>query len=237
MRKIYIYLHVACIGTWKEVIQNMDQKIKESGLYEKVSEIRCSVIGDDRVFLSFINFDPKYKVVFSSKEEQYMANNWVTQSETLKLEDLPEGKLTIDQLYKIDGVWEENINIPTNRPVHNEEIIFSHMVHDSQREDFYALYLHSKGVKRSQTDPHLYANIKDWVNYMLYFNLYHHKDLWSELKDCDVCGVSSKGLYLDGNFWWTKSEHLKTLNPKLGLSYLEPELFIRKKPNTKIITK
>tara|TARA_B100001250_G_C19619506_1_gene708711 strand:+ start:92 stop:895 length:804 start_codon:yes stop_codon:yes gene_type:complete len=235
--KKYIYLHVACIGTWKEIVLNMDEKIKDSGLYEKVSEIRCSVIGDKNEFLSFINFDPKYKIIFSSSEKRYMSNNWVRQNESLKIEDLPTGKITIQQIMSLNSdAWTPNINVPEDRPVHNEEIIFKHMVAAAKKEEFFALYLHSKGVKRSQSNPEWYPNIKDWVDYMLHFNLYHHEAMWKGLKEHDACGVDTEFQALDGNFWWTKSEHLKALNPILGLSYTDPEFFIKRKPNTKILS-
>jgi hypothetical protein len=45
--KIYIYLHICCITTWKEVVDGLLNDIKESGLYDKVYEIRCYVLSEN----------------------------------------------------------------------------------------------------------------------------------------------------------------------------------------------
>lgn len=40
----YIYIHVCCINNWKEIFQQLLFDIKESGLYEKITKIRCVVL-------------------------------------------------------------------------------------------------------------------------------------------------------------------------------------------------
>ena len=39
--KVYIYMHICCIANWKQVVDGLFDDIKQSGLYEKVIEIRC----------------------------------------------------------------------------------------------------------------------------------------------------------------------------------------------------
>ena len=41
----YIYIHVCCIGNYIDVFNDLIKKIKDSGLYDKVEEIRCCVLG------------------------------------------------------------------------------------------------------------------------------------------------------------------------------------------------
>lgn len=38
---IYIYFHICCINNWKDVFNNLFNKIKDSGLYDIIKEIRC----------------------------------------------------------------------------------------------------------------------------------------------------------------------------------------------------
>ena len=49
-KNIYIYLHCACIGNWKEVLGKIKKNINSSGLYEKATEIRCSSLQRKSVF-------------------------------------------------------------------------------------------------------------------------------------------------------------------------------------------
>jgi len=44
---IYIYFHICCINNWRIVVDNLFKAISESGLYEKVTEIRCGVLGQN----------------------------------------------------------------------------------------------------------------------------------------------------------------------------------------------
>lgn len=93
--------------------------------------------------------------------------------------------------------------------------------------NFNILYLHTKGV----TKPGL-KNISDWVDYLIYFNITNWKDRLIELTEYDCTGVDLKGnasdincppqswgygkapLHYSGNFWWSKSDHIKILpNP------------------------
>lgn len=96
-----------------------------------------------------------------------------------------------------------------------------------QNEDLKILYLHTKGV----TKPGV-QNIIDWVNYLSYFNIDKWRDRINELDSNDCTGVNFGGnpndinehpstwgygkapLHYSGNFWWSKSSHIKNLpNP------------------------
>ena len=264
MRNIYVYLHCACIGNWKEVLGKIKDNINSSGLYDKIKEIRCSVIGDQEEFLSFIGDQKKYKIIFNSNESQYLAFNWHPQTEHLDLAKSFGQKKTLswkDIFYANDDLWVEDTakNTPTNRPIHNEQIIINHLHKDAQKEDFYVLYIHTKGVKRYIEDDHKYQCISDWVDSLLYFNIQKHGSMMDALNEFDISGIGlitwvppeerGKGEekrktlpspgdqpIFDGNFWWSKSEHIRKLNPVLNIGYTGPELWITQLYESKLIS-
>ena len=264
MRNIYIYLHCACIGNWKEVLGKIKDNIRSSGLYDKVKEIRCSVIGDKEEFFSFIGDQKKYTVIFDSNEAQYLHQNWHPQTESLNIAKAFGRKKTLswkDIFNSNDDLWEADTakNTPVDRPIHNEQIIIDRLHQDAQEEDFYALYMHTKGVKRYIEDPEKYQCIRDWVDLLLYFNVQKHKEMIDELTAFDAAGIGlitwvspeevrkighkrktlpSPGdqAIFDGNFWWSKSEHIKKLNPVLNIGYIGPELWITKIPESHLIS-
>ena len=105
------------------------------------------------------------------------------------------------------------------------DLIWKHS--QESQEDFNILYLHTKGV----TKPGV-QNVTDWTNYLSYFNIDKWSDRLRELDSNDCTGVDLKGnsedikfhpmywgygkapLHYSGNFWWSKSSHIKKLtNP------------------------
>jgi hypothetical protein len=104
------------------------------------------------------------------------------------------------------------------------------MLHDdSQEEDFDVLYLHTKGI----TKPYNQC-VLDWVNYLKFFNIYKHEDCLKELKKYDAVGVNlftpetgDPGHY-SGNFWWSKSQHIRKLDRYIEPSYTAPEFWLCK---------
>ena len=98
---------------------------------------------------------------------------------------------------------------------------------DAQNEEFYVLYLHTKGVTRKDNE---FPGVKDWVNYMLYFNCYKYKKIIRYLKEYKVVGVelSKNPIHFSGNFWWSKSSHIRTLERKIKGNRKGPESWITK---------
>ena len=58
--KIYVYIHICCANSWKEIFISLIDMIKHSDLYSKVDEIRCSILGNYEISLFD---DPKIKIV------------------------------------------------------------------------------------------------------------------------------------------------------------------------------
>lgn len=110
--------------------------------------------------------------------------------------------------------------------------------HDSKDKDINILYLHTKGV----TKPGI-SYVEDWTNYLSYFNINKWIERIKELEEFDCTGTDLKGNFEDikfhpstwgygkapmhysGNFWWSKSSHIRTLpNP---ITWLPDSNFIR----------
>lgn len=41
----YIYIHICCLNNYVEVVNNLLEYIKKSGLYDEIKEIRCGILG------------------------------------------------------------------------------------------------------------------------------------------------------------------------------------------------
>ena len=97
--------------------------------------------------------------------------------------------------------------------------IFEH----SLKEDFRVLYMHTKGVSKN------HPFIDDWTNLLAYFNVDRWSERWNELDNFDCTGINHFGnrgdlfvnpeywgygktpVHYGGNFWWSTSEHIRTL--------------------------
>lgn len=152
---IFIYFHIYCLNNWKDVVSNLLFKIKNSGLYNIIEEIRCSISGD---YDSSID-DAKIKIIHQSVE--------------------------------------------------GEKIILNSLLSDSTEKEFYVLYINNKNFS------HIEKNVYDWFEYLSYFNIYHYKTCIKELEKYCTVGVnlqkSDDNLYYSGNFWWSKSSHIRNL--------------------------
>lgn len=79
----------------------------------------------------------------------------------------------------------------------------------SIRNDYSVLYIHTKGVSR--TEP----SIADWRECMLYWNVERWKECVDKLdRGYDVVGINIEDKpirHLQGNFWWANTEHIRRL--------------------------
>ena len=232
MPKIYVYIHVCCINNWQDVFRNMLHQIHESGLYDKINEIRTVVIGDIEEFKRLFS-DPKIKVIDSVNEDMYLESNYIEETNYGKFWFHALCPPALKTSYNFNSTYKFN----TQRPFHNEEIILKKLHKDSLSEEFYVLYMHTKGVKRFQTSPDLYPNVKDWVDLLLYFNLFYHNEMIEELNTFDAAGVNLyrppntpdgevRTIRFGGNFWWSKSSYIRKLNPAIRNTYGGPEEWI-----------
>lgn len=101
---------------------------------------------------------------------------------------------------------------------------------DAILEDFYVLYMHTKGVTRSDN-----ICVKSWVDYLCYFNIYKYETCVKLLNDenTDTVGVNlqdkiNENVHYAGNFWWTKSRYLRRLSSLRLVNYNDPEFWLTK---------
>jgi hypothetical protein len=95
---------------------------------------------------------------------------------------------------------------------------------DCQKENINVCYVHAKGITRPDNEC-----TSDWRKYMSYFMIEKWEDRVKDLVDCDCTGVNLIGnredylespstwghtkapIHYSGNYWWSKSEHIKQL--------------------------
>lgn len=96
-------------------------------------------------------------------------------------------------------------------------------------EDFYVLYIHTKGVKHNDTN----RNVTDWINYLTYFNIQKYDTCIKSLLEYDTVGVNLNTYncptHYSGNFWWSKSEYIKKLEKCIYNNYNSPEFWLTEK--------
>jgi hypothetical protein len=175
MKYIYIYIHISTIGSWIEILENIMDNIKHSGLYDKVKKIKCYILG---------NFSNIPLILQDDKIIIHKNNN-------LNLYE----RFTLNNLYD-----------------------------DSIKEDFYCLYIHTKGVTKPYSLP-----VKDWREYLLYFNTTYFEKILEYLKKYDTVGaqlLNYGGIHYSGNFWWSKSSHIRNLKREIDDNYCSPEFWI-----------
>lgn len=82
----------------------------------------------------------------------------------------------------------------------------------SKKEDFYALYMHTKGV-RFNTAP-----VANWREVLNYCHITHWQQAVEHLTYKKVVGVMDSlesTSILSGNFFWTRSDHVRSLHDPL----------------------
>lgn len=90
---------------------------------------------------------------------------------------------------------------------------------ECQEEDLNVCYVHTKGITKWGS-----PFVEDWRRYMSYFVLDSWEDRVQDLRKYDCTGVNLQGdstiswnggtccpLHYSGNFWWSKSSHIRKM--------------------------
>jgi len=88
------------------------------------------------------------------------------------------------------------------------------------------LYLHTKGLSQLTNQT-----IIDWRDFLEYYLIAKYERCISDLDKADLVGVNFKVMpqpHYSGNIWWCNADYFLTLPPKIGLEYLDPEMYIAK---------
>jgi len=100
--------------------------------------------------------------------------------------------------------------------------------------DFNILYLHTKGITKPDN-----INVKSWLEYLCYFNIYHYEKCLQFLEFNDAVGVNLQNepqCHYSGNFWWSKSSYINKLDKCQYTSYTSPEFWLTKDKNGEYIS-
>jgi len=72
MYNIIGYIHICQKEGWKRSFDIIFEKIKSSGLYDHITELRAGVLTDDGIFVDDERFqDPKIKIIYKGRSEEY----------------------------------------------------------------------------------------------------------------------------------------------------------------------
>jgi beta-1,4-mannosyl-glycoprotein beta-1,4-N-acetylglucosaminyltransferase len=181
---IYVYYHLCCIANWRNIFSRMMFKLKNSGLYALIKEIRMTVLGTDYNPCDPLFSDPKITIQFYSPDTSLF-----------------------------------------------ERSALNRLIEDSNNEpEFYVLYIHSKGVKHWGY-KNIESNVYDWCEYMFHFNVYKYLTCIAELNNganAVGCNLQERGspLHYSGNFWWSKSSHIKYLTKIVDTYYNTSEFLV-----------
>ena len=116
-RPIYIYYHICIIGDrWPSIINNTIEYIKKSGLYDKMTQMKCFILGQLNISLVKSLIDPKILLVEShsnvKKYERYTLNHLWDDCQQNNFDVLylhTKGVVGISTKKKIDWNWINNM--------------------------------------------------------------------------------------------------------------------------------
>jgi hypothetical protein len=101
-----------------------------------------------------------------------------------------------------------------------------------QDESYYLYYFHTKGV--THPNDNYFINIRrNLLFYLTHVDINLKLLKYFDAVGCDLSSFPKK--HFSGNFWWSKSEHIKTLE-NVGNGYLAPEMYICSNSKAKYIS-
>lgn len=111
----------------------------------------------------------------------------------------------------------QKIKVGYNTVNHAESIALSKVDElCRQNEDYKVLYFHTKGVFNKyknfiskNIDDLKVRGVNSWVEMMEFFLVDNWKICVEKLNDYDTVGVTNNQNWWWGNFWWTKSSHVR----------------------------
>jgi hypothetical protein len=70
--KTIIYLHICAINSWRKIVKRLFDRIKSSGLYDKIDGLYYSLLGDYECLNDDVLKDPKFhNVLYSPQQDLY----------------------------------------------------------------------------------------------------------------------------------------------------------------------
>lgn len=70
--KTYIYMHICAVNNWRDIVKRLFDRIRSSGLYDKIDQLRYTLLGDHSCLSDEIFQDPKFhNIVYSPQLDLY----------------------------------------------------------------------------------------------------------------------------------------------------------------------
>lgn len=193
MRKIAIFYHLLQIGDWRRIFNEQMFRLKESGLLNSTNYIHIGINGDD---YTQIDFQPNSIKRNKDKESEY---------ETLKcLHDFCCNNSDYNVLYfnSLGVTWSIKELDGNYIPTELGPILYKHI---GENKNSWRKYLE-------------YFNIDNWETCVTLLNQYDC--VGTELLEGGTIANKKHNLtHYSGNFWWSKSEYIKKLNPDYMLDF------------------
>jgi hypothetical protein len=202
---IEVFFHLYIPGDWKHILwtQYLDN------LMGKLSKSKLLEISNINLVITM----PRYWTKIGSIEITKHNDSQVILNFDNKIREYVSLRYPQVSILDIRDISEQNIYEGQTLKLLHEK---------SKITDSYFLYCHSKG----SFNFHPLGITNNWVEILDYFIIEKWTYHINKLKDVDVTGVKdliSSDLVMSGNFWWSKSEYLKTLLDPLDTeSYFEP---------------
>lgn len=188
-------------GAWANIFMEQMKQLEDSGLKDNLDNAVVSCITKDD--LRWLSFRSMFNHYFPNCTIYgFMDNN-------------PD-----------DNHMLQNLN--TDKSM-TENLLLHNMWKDSFDGDFNILYLHTKGVTAQKKhlevgDVDTYIKYYYWRNYMQWGTIEKWRECVEALKSYDTAGASYKtepSPHYMGNFWWSKSQHIRTLPNPVNKDWFE----------------
>jgi hypothetical protein len=200
----HVYLDDLC--TWAQIFAEQMNYMEESNLLQNLDVIRVTAItqADERLEI-FKSFCALYPVDF---EIEFIKNIHPNDHEMMQS-------------------WS---SIFDKMPATSETYTLSKIWNQSKEEDFNILYFHMKGITATLNNLVVpgriskYRNRYNWRQFLNWGVLTEWRQCVDHLKDNDVVGVDFQdqpSKHFRGNFFWTKSSHVRTLPDPAPIEWWE----------------
>ena len=107
-----------------------------------------------------------------------------------------------------------------------EKFAINHYKNYIKDDDYYLYYFHTKGLKNKEGPLfHVFSSRRKILNFYI-LEKYHINIQLLENYDAVGCSLTLyPKKHFSGNFWWSKSSHLKKLE-NINDKYLSPEMYV-----------
>lgn len=169
------------------------------------------------IFYSLCVINDKWREIFGRQMSYLSKFNLLSYINRIHIVQIGDGDVNLNF---IPSKVKEKINILKKVPNSCEESgTLEELWKLSQKEDFYVLYFHTKGISHQ---GQMYCRVTDWAKMMEYFLIERYSCLdFLPSYDALGCNLTERPLrHFSGNFWWSKASYLRTLPDPLDPHWL-----------------